>query len=437
MKILYTVVTAVLLSACLGNVHAAHKSDTLRYAPAEAAGIDGEYMSAIIDSLVQQGLDNYAFPGCQVLVARKGVIVHHKSYGHHTYRRLRPVENDHIFDLASCSKVMGATIALMKLVEDGKLDLDKPFSDVFPYFKGSNKEGITLREFLAHQGGLQPSVGWGGIIFDENRNLRKDLFSYSQSEEYPIEVYSNMWGRKDLPEIVYQAVADTKLREKKYRYSCMSFLCYPYVIKQITGKEYEDFLRDEFYIPLGADAIMLNPTHRYPRKKIMPTEVDETFRNSMVRGYVHDESAALLGGISGNAGVFSNAESMAKILQMLLNGGTYNGKRYLKKKTIQEWTSCQYPENDNRRGLGFDRPYFDSNPDDSYPINEVSDKSWGHTGFTGTMFWADPEQDLIFIFLSNSVYPYRGTSTMGRLSTRSKCQEAVYEAIRRHESKQK
>ena len=128
---------------------------------------------------------------------------------------------------------------------------------------------------------------------------------------------------------------------------------------------------------------------------------------------------------------------MAKILQMLLNGGTYNGKRYLKKKTIQEWTSCQYPENDNRRGLGFDRPYFDSNPDDSYPINEVSDKSWGHTGFTGTMFWADPEQDLIFIFLSNSVYPYRGTSNMGRLSTRSKCQEAVYEAIKRFESKQK
>jgi CubicO group peptidase (beta-lactamase class C family) len=311
-------------------------------------------------------------------------------------------------------------------VEDGKLDLDKPFSDVFPYFKGSNKEGITLREFLAHQGGLQPSVGWGGIIFDENRNLRKDLFSYSQSEEYPIEVYSNMWGRKDLPEIVYQAVADTKLREKKYRYSCMSFLCYPYVIKQVTGKEYEDFLRDEFYIPLGADAIMLNPTHRYPRKKIMPTEVDETFRNSMVRGYVHDESAALLGGISGNAGVFSNAESMAKILQMLLNGGTYNGKRYLKKKTIQEWTSCQYPENDNRRGLGFDRPYFDSNPDDSYPINEVSDKSWGHTGFTGTFFFIDKETSFYFILLTNRVHFTRENRLMLR-HRRKTCNCAITE----------
>lgn len=436
MKFLYTVAIAILLYASLGLTHAADKSDTLRYAPAEAAELDGEYMSATIDSLIQEALDNYAFPGCQVLVARKGIIVHNKSYGHHTYRRYIPVENDHIFDLASCSKIMGATIALMKLVEDGKLDLDKPLSDVFPYFKGSNKEDITLREFLAHQGGLQPSVGVWNIIFDENGKLREGLFSYTRSEKYPIEVYRNMWGRHDLREIVYQAVADTKLREKKYRYSCMSFLCYPYVIQQITGKEYEDFLRDEFYIPLGADAIMLNPTHRYPLKKIMPTEVDETFRNAMVHGYVHDESAALLGGISGNAGVFSNAESMARILQMLLNGGTYNGKRYLQEKTIQEWTSCQYPENNNRRGLGFDRPIFDTDPENSYPVHYVSEQSWGHTGFTGTMFWADPAQDLIFIFLSNSVYPKRGTSTMGRFSTRSKCQEAVYEAIRRYESDQ-
>lgn len=432
------ILTTVFLSLQISH---AHKTDTLRYASAEDAGMDGEYLSSTIDSLVQEGLDNYAFPGCQVLIARKGMIVHHKSYGHHTYRRYRPVENDHIFDLASCSKVMGATIALMKLVEEGKLDLDEPFSQVFPFFKGSNKEDITLREFLAHQGGLQPSVGWGGIIFDENRNLRKDLFSYSQSEEYPVEVYRNMWGRKDLPEIVYKAVADTRLREKKYRYSCMSFLCYPYVIESLTGKGYEDFLRDEFYIPLGADAIMLNPTHRYPRKKILPTEVDENFRNAMVHGYVHDESAALLGGISGNAGVFANAESMAKILQMLLNGGEYGNRRYLKKKTIKEWTSCQYPENDNRRGLGFDRPIFENSPElsilDSYPSPSASQKSWGHTGFTGTMFWVDPEEDLIFIFLSNRVYPDRAIDSMGKLSTRTRCQEAAYKAIKSYETSKK
>ena len=428
--------TFILLLSSLSVTLGKAKADTLVYASGTEAGLDGEYLTATIDSLINDAMSKYAFPGCQVLVAREGMIVHNKSYGHHTYRRYRPVENDHIFDLASCSKVMGATIALMKLVEDGKLKLDEPFSNVFPYFKGSNKEDITLREFLAHQGGLQPSVSVWNIAF-ENGKMREDLFSYTQSEEYPIEVYKNMWGRKDLRERVYQAVADTRLREKKYRYSCMSFLCYPYVVQSLTGLEYEDYLRENFYIPLGADAIMLNPAHKYPMKKILPTEVDTALRNALVHGYVHDESAALLGGISGNAGVFANAESMAKILQMLLNEGTYGGKRYLKRKTIQEWTSCQYPENDNRRGLGFDKPIFENSPelsfDDAYPAPSASQQSWGHYGFTGTMFWVDPAEDIIYIFLSNRVYPDRGIDSLGRLSTRTKCQEAIYDSIRRFE----
>lgn len=425
----------VLILLLSGLAASAHKSDTLRYAPGHEAGMDGEFLTSTIDSLVENAMDRHAFPGCQILVARDGKIVHHKSYGHHTYRRYRPVENDHIFDLASCSKVMGATIALMKLVEDGKLDLDKPFSDVFPYFKGSNKEDITLREFLAHQGGLQPSVGVWNIAF-ENGKLRDGLFSYTQSEDYPIEVYKNMWGYKDLRERVYKAVADTKLREKKYRYSCMSFLCYPYVVESITGMGYEEFLKETFYGPMGADAIMLNPAHKYPMEKILPTEVDTALRNALVQGYVHDESAALLGGISGNAGVFANAESMAKILQMLLNEGTYGGHRYLQKKTIREWTSCQYPENDNRRGLGFDRPTFDNSPElsleDSYPSPSVSQKSWGHYGFTGTMFWVDPAEDIIYIFLSNRVYPDRGIDALSTTGVRGKCLEAIYESIKRN-----
>lgn len=428
--------TIILLTAA--SAAYAEKADTLTYASGAEAGLDGEFLTAAIDSMINDATQKYAFPGCQILVARNGKIVHHKSYGHHTYRRYTPVENDHIFDLASCSKVMGATIALMKLVEDGMLDLDKPFSDVFPYFKGSNKEDITLREFLAHQGGLQPSISVWNIAF-ENGKFREGLFSYTQSEDYPIEVYKNMWGYKDLRERVYKAVAETKLREKKYRYSCMSFLCYPYVVESLTGMGYEEFLKKNFYDPLGADAIMLNPAHKYPMKKIMPTEVDTALRNALVQGYVHDESAALLGGISGNAGVFANAESMAKILQMLLNEGTYGGHRYLKRKTVKEWTSCQYPENDNRRGLGFDRPTFDNSPElsleDSYPSPSVSQQSWGHYGFTGTLFWVDPAEDIIYIFLSNRVYPDRGIDRLGHTGVRGKCLEAIYEAIKRYENK--
>ena len=332
---------------------------------------------------------------------------------------------------------MGATIAMMKLVEDGLIGLDEPFSKSFPYFVGSNKEDVTLREFLAHQGGLVPSVNVYRIMHDEQGRLREGLFSYTPSEEYPIEVYKNMWARKDMREIVYRAVADTPLGPKKFRYSCMSFLCYPYVVESLTGKGFEEFLRDTYYEPLGADAIMLNPAHKYPKDKILPTEVDTVYRNDLIHGYVHDESAAMLGGVSGNAGVFANTESMAKVLQMLLNGGTYGGKRYLKRKTIEEWTSCQYPENRNRRGLGFDRPIFGNSPelsfDDAYPAPSATQKSFGHYGFTGTMFWVDPAEDVIYIFLTNRVYPNRSIDALGRESTRTKCQEAVYEAIRRFE----
>ena len=199
----------LLVVALAAAVSVSAKSDTLSYASAESVGMDGKYLSTTIDSLVEYAMSQHAFPGCQILVARHGKIVHHKSYGHHTYRRYRAVENDHIFDLASCSKVMGATIAMMKLVEDGLIGLDEPFSKSFPYFVGSNKEDVTLREFLAHQGGLVPSVNVYRIMYDEQGRLREGLFSYTPSEEYPIEVYKNMWARKDMREIVYKAVADS------------------------------------------------------------------------------------------------------------------------------------------------------------------------------------------------------------------------------------
>lgn len=413
-------------------------SDVLVEAAPEEAGVDGEYLTSTIDSLIEVAISKHAFPGCQILVARNGKIILDKSYGYQTYRNYRPVANDHIFDLASCSKVMGATLALMKLVEDGLISLDEPFSKYFPYFVGSNKEDVTLREFLAHQGGLIPSVNVYGMIYDENRQLREGWFSYTPSEDYPVEVYKNMWGRKDIREQVYRAVAATPLGPKKFRYSCMSFLCYPYVVQSLTGKEYEDFLREEFYGPLGATHIMLNPAHKYPIDKIMPTEVDTVYRHDLIRGYVHDESAAMLGGVSGNAGVFANAEDMAKVLQMLLNGGVYDGRRYLKSETIAEWTSCQYPDNNNRRGLGFDRPIFSNSRslslDDSYPAPSASQQSYGHFGFTGTMFWVDPAENVIYIFLSNRVYPDRAIDCLSSENTRLKCQEAVYEAIRRYDA---
>lgn len=416
----------------------ARRCDTLSHASPQSAGMDSSYLVSALDSIVAKAIDMHAFPGCQILVARHGKIVLQKSYGYHTYRNHRPIENDHIFDLASCSKVMGATLALMRLVEQGVLDLDEPISNHFPYFIGSNKEKLTFREALAHNGGLG-AINMKELLLDAQGHLREGLFSCRPSEDFPLEVCKGLWACKGMRDTIFRAAAATPLGEKKLRYSCMSFLCYPYIIEKVTGKRFEDYLRKEFYAPLGADRIMLTPAHRYLKDKIVPTEIDTVYRNTLVHGYVHDEKAAVMGGWSGNAGLFANTESIAIILQMLLNEGVYGDTRYFNSKTIQDWTSRQYENGDNYRGLGFDRRRLN----DTLPLGQrstsyyyapsTSERGYGHSGFTGNMFWVDPEESLIFVFLSNRVYPNRKLGGYFDYNPRARCHEAVYEAIRRYD----
>ena len=318
-----------------------------------------EYLESTIDSLIAEAMGENAFPGCQVLVARRNHVVFNKNYGYHTYAKQTKVRSDDIFDVASCTKILAATLALMKVVEEEKLSLDEPISKAFKWFKNSDKEEITLREFLAHQGGLVPAISIRELITNGRRGLKSGWFTTTRDKDHTIEIHPRMWGKSSLPTEVYRAAAETELKSKESRYSCVSFLCYPEVIKNITGRDYETLLDEEFYSPLGITHTMYKPAHKYPLNKILPTEQDKRYRNTLIHGYVHDESAAMLGGISGNAGLFSNAEDIVKIMQMLLNGGTYGGKQYLQAETIKEWTSVQYPENNNRRGLGFDRPKAD------------------------------------------------------------------------------
>lgn len=429
---------AALISATLSL--SAHKRDTLRYGSPESVGIDSIYLAASLDSIMQTAIARHAFPGGQILVARKGTIVHHKSYGHHTYRQHHAVENDHIFDLASCSKVMGATLALMRLVEQDSIKLDDKLSQYFPYFVGSNKEDLTFREALAHQGGLR-AINMKNFLLDEQGYLREGMFSTRPSEEYPFEVCKGLWACKGMRDSIFYAAARTRLGSKRLHYSCMSFLCYPYIIEKIMGRGFEEYLREEFYNPLGADLIMLTPAHRYPKNKIVPTEIDTVYRNTLVHGYVHDEKAAVMGGWSGNAGLFANTESMAKILQMLLNEGRYGDREYFKRKTIKYWTSRQYNKGTNHRGLGFDRPYLndtiavESGRRRLYYSPSTSDRGYGHSGYTGNMFWVDPKEELIFIFLSNRVHPHRRLGDYLSYNPRTRCHEAVYEAIRRYEKR--
>ncbi|MBQ5648404.1 MAG: serine hydrolase [Alistipes sp.] len=411
-------------------------SRTLSYGTPESVGMNGAYLTYTIDSIANRAIAERCFPGCQILVARHGKIVHHKSYGYHTYDCKQPVRNSHLYDIASCTKVMAATLCLMRLVEQGKISLDAPLSDHFEEFRGSDKEGTTLREFLTHQGGLT-AVSLSKLFFDEEKKLNTEIFSPSMSKEFPYKVCDSLYACKDIHARWFKAIADSRLYKKRLLYSCLSFHCYPTLVKRITGRDYEEYLYEEFYTPLDiSKGAMYNPTRRYPLSKIVPTEFDNYFRKRLVHGYVHDESAASLGGVSGNAGLFANAESLAVILQMLLNGGEYDGVRYFDSKTVREWTMCQYPENDNYRGIGFDARRFNDRiifaKRGYYYARSASMASYGHSGFTGTMVWVDPAEDLIFVFLSNRVYPSRKSGSFFKLNPRANCHEAAYEAIRRY-----
>lgn len=415
----------------------AKRHPALDYAAPEKVGMDGEYLNRTIDSIVNHSIAEHCFPGCQVLVARHGKIVFSKSYGNHTYDCEHKVENHHLYDMASCTKVLASTLCMMRLVEQGKIDLDAPFSEYFEELKGTDKEAMTLREMMTHQSGLR-SIVFSKAFWDEKRELRSDMFSDSPSEDFPYQFYDSIWVCKQTHQMMYDRILELENGDKKLRYVCTAFHLYPAVVERITGSHFEQFLRNEFYEPLGVKNALFNPRQSRPLEEIVPTEIDRYYRKGLVHGFVHDEAAASLGGISGNAGLFADCESLVPILQMLLNGGEYDGVRYFKRKTIREWTASQYPKSGNYRGIGFDKRRFSddrtrksSDVKGYYYAPSVSKRGFGHSGFTGTMIWADPRRDLIFIFLSNRVHPSRDNKAFSEQNPRAKCHEAAYEAIRR------
>ncbi|MEH0156009.1 glycoside hydrolase family 3 N-terminal domain-containing protein [Limibacter armeniacum] len=406
----------------------------LGYTEPEAVGISADALNTMIDSLVQEGLDVQAYPGCQVLVARKGKVILNKAYGFHTYYKNEPVTSKDVYDLASVTKVAAATTSIMKMQGDGVWKMDMPFSTYWKDFKGTDKEVLTFREILAHQAGLKPYLSFWTETLDENKEFKKNTFDVRPSKKYPVQVAPHLFLHKKFKDkYLYKMVAASELGEKgTYRYSGLSFLLYPEMIEQQTGKTFDTFLDDSFYAPLGANRLTFNPSRKFSSKEIIPTENDNIFRFSTMQGYVHDEAAAMLGGVSGNAGLFGNAQDLAKLLQMFLQEGNYGGESYLPAETVKEFTSVQFPQNDNRRGLGFDKPSLDNEEKseaDAYPCKSASMDSYGHTGFTGTMFWVDPKEELVFVFLSNRVYPTRENSELYKRNIRSRMLQGIYDLI--------
>ncbi|MEN8115550.1 MAG: glycoside hydrolase family 3 N-terminal domain-containing protein [Bacteroidota bacterium] len=417
----------------LGDGMEVKKNDGFAYSIPEEQGIDSKKLYAQIDSIANLGLNEKAYPGCQVLVAKNGNVVFHKCYGFYTYDSIQKVEKENIYDLASVSKVTGPLPALMKLVDKNKIDLDSKFSIYWPDFKKSNKKDLKLREVLAHQSQLASYIQFWRMALTDDEKLSRKVFKTRPTRKFNVRVSDELFMNKKFRETMMDTIRTSELLPRKeYLYSGLSFYLYPEIIENITQKPYEQYLKETFYRPLGAYTITYNAYKHYPLSRIIPTETDDFFRNETLRGYVHDEGAAMMGGISGNAGLFGTANDLAKLFQMYLQKGYFGGRRYISEETVNEFIRIQYPDNDNRRGLGFDKPLIDNNEnelEDAYPAIDASKSSFGHSGFTGTFAWADPENGLLFIFMSNRVHPTRENRKLYELNIRTAMHQAIYDSI--------
>lgn len=420
----------------------------LGYAPPEAVDMDSQLLRDSIAAIVREGIDSMAYPGAQVLVARRGQVIYHQAFGHHTYEGDRPVKTTDIYDLASVTKVSSALAAIMRWYGEGSFDLDAPLTTYFDGFRRrSNKDELSYRQMLAHNARLRPWIPyWQGTLKGHGRypwrnrwdpvrtndyRFRRKTFAHEPAEEYTVRVTDSLWLHKEYKEKIYKAIRKSPLNEEPgYVYSGLLFYLLPEIVSDLAQTDYETHLKETFYQPLGAHTITYNPLRFFEKERIIPTERDTFFRMKLLHGTVHDEGAAMMDGVSSNAGLFASANDLAKLWQMYMNQGSYGGRQFIAAKAVEEFTRCQYCEEGNRRGLGFDRPLIEYEKDASSIAEAASEQSFGHSGYTGTFVWADPEEELLFIFFSNRVYPTRLNRKLYTLGIRPRLHTVLYEAMK-------
>jgi len=380
-----------------------------------------------IDSLIENGIKNVAFPGAQVLIFKKDSIQFHKAYGFHTYDSLNQVKKTDLYDLASVTKVLAGTLAFMKLYELYDIDLDAAISDYIPLIKRSNKKFSTFKEVLSHSSGWLPYIAHQNLIRKKNGEFKARTLNNRFSKRYPDQISDSLFLFKNYKRKIMRRIRRTKMGDVgTYNYSGLWFFLLPELTQKLSGLSFEAFLKKHFYNPLKLERFSFNPSKEFSKNEIVPTEIDSLFRKGLVQGWVHDEAAALMGGVSGNAGLFANAASISPLLQLFLNEGEIDGRRLLKAETIALFTQKAYPESENRRGLGFDKP-DNSDDEKTYPSKLASSLSYGHSGFTGTFIWVDPLRECFLIFLSNRVYPSRMQTGIYDLNIRGQLLDYVLE----------
>lgn len=399
----------------------------LAYGSPEEVGMRTEDL-AKIETIALKGIKEMAYPGCQVWFAKDSMVVYDRSFGYHTYEKEEPVRNTDLYDLASITKIAGTIGALMHLTEEGKFSLNHRLCDYLDDWVDTTEyKQLGMREILAHQAGLTPWIPFYTQTLSKGVP-RYDVYSIAQSESYPKQVARELYIREGYEDRMFREVLNTKLQEeKKYKYSDVGYYFMQRIIERVSSSSLDRYMDSIYYQPLGLTTMGYRPFERFPKERITPTEYDRNFRGQLIQGYVHDPGAAMLGGVGGHAGLFSNANNLGVLMQLYLNGGSYGGKKYFSPEVIEDFTRCQFCENDNRRGAGFDKPLTDGSAGPSCGCTDL--EAFGHQGFTGTVTWADPGEDVVYVFLSNRVYPNANNRKLLELDIRTDIQQVFYDAI--------
>ena len=382
-----------------------------------------------IDSLASVILEEKMAPGFQVLAARNGKVFLQKSYGYHTDKKQREVRNSDVYDLASLTKILASLPLIMKAEEEEKIPLSASLQDILPSFRNTNKAEVSVKEILSHFGRLKSWIPFYKATQDSITGLNSDeYYSRRKSKTYDVKVAENLYLKHSYKDSIYKYIKEVEQRDREgYKYSDLGYYLFKEALEEKYEKPLNKLVDEEFYASLGADRMTYLPLKKFHKSVIIPSEKDDYYRNQLIHGNVHDMGAAMLGGVAGHAGLFSNANDVAKIMQMYLQKGFYGGRRYLKSETIDKFNARYYEDKKVRRGLGFDKPQL--NPKVEATCGCVSDESFGHSGFTGTYTWADPQSGIVYVFLSNRTYPNMSNRGLVRSNMRTKIQQVIQDAI--------
>ena len=405
---------------------ATEKLNRLGFTTPENVGMNAEILSKI-DGIANKAINGKMTPGIQVLVARKGKVIYQKSFGHHTYDKMIKVQDSDIYDVASLTKILATLPNVMLQYDQKKINLETTLATMSPIFKDSNKANINFKDLLSHYAGLAAGIPFYKATMDKSKFPSEVYFRKTSEDQFSKRMADSLFIRNDFSDTIMKMIVKSKLSLKKeYKYSDLTFMILKDYLEKTTGKKLDVLIQENFYRSLGMNNSSFNPLAKFDKNRIPPTETDTYFRHQLLQGYVNDLSAALEGGVSGHAGVFSNAMDVAKIMQLYLQKGKYGNQQYFSEKTFEDFNTCYFCAAGNRRGVGFDKPQLGA---EGPTCGCASMTSFGHTGYTGTMAWADPETQIVYVFLSNRTFPIAGENRLSKENIREDIQKVIYEAI--------